>query len=385
MARSSRTGVRGLFRDADGTFHIDYRWRSATGERMRHREKFPPGTKKGAAAARAQEVHASAKAGTYVSREVSERRDREANASRFADVFDRYIAHLKVHVPRAAIDRASQRKRLVELLGERTKIGTLTRADVTRAIEKLRADGLSVATANRYLATVKHLARWAEETDRTLPAATANEIRRIPLTPEDNKRVREVHTDEERVFAEKLGGWLAPIVAMARVTGCRLGEITSMKWSQVDRAKRTIVLTKTKAKRTREVPITSHVAEVLETVPRGLPAAYVFPIPLPPIRTGAKRTDELLRRRDHASGAFHVWTREHGIVGLRAHDLRHDFASRLHRTGVRLEVVGKLLGHSQAQTTLRYAHITGTDLEREAAKLPAIAHPLPTGSRREKG
>ena len=54
------------------------------------------------------------------------------------------------------------------------------------------------------------------------------------------------------------------------------------------------------------------------------------------------------------------WTRvcEHaGIEGVRLHDLRHTAASIAVGQGASLPVIGRLLGHSQAQTTLRYAHV----------------------------
>jgi site-specific recombinase XerD len=45
------------------------------------------------------------------------------------------------------------------------------------------------------------------------------------------------------------------------------------------------------------------------------------------------------------------------LRGVRVHDLRHTFASLLISGGATLPVVGKLLGHTQAKTTQRYAHL----------------------------
>lgn len=47
-----------------------------------------------------------------------------------------------------------------------------------------------------------------------------------------------------------------------------------------------------------------------------------------------------------------------GLEGLRIHDLRHSFASFAAADGVSLYVIGKALGHRQASTTERYAHLT---------------------------
>ncbi|MDG2257861.1 MAG: tyrosine-type recombinase/integrase [Paracoccaceae bacterium] len=46
------------------------------------------------------------------------------------------------------------------------------------------------------------------------------------------------------------------------------------------------------------------------------------------------------------------------IVDVRIHDLRHSAASLMLSAGVPLDIVGRVLGHTQAQTTLRYAHLT---------------------------
>ena len=46
-----------------------------------------------------------------------------------------------------------------------------------------------------------------------------------------------------------------------------------------------------------------------------------------------------------------------GIEDVRIHDLRHIFASTAVATGQGLPMIGKLLGHTQVQTTARYAHL----------------------------
>ena len=58
--------------------------------------------------------------------------------------------------------------------------------------------------------------------------------------------------------------------------------------------------------------------------------------------------------------------RDAGLEGVRIHDLRHTFASHLVSSGTSLEMVGRLLGHTQAATTMRYAHLADDPL-REAA------------------
>ena len=50
------------------------------------------------------------------------------------------------------------------------------------------------------------------------------------------------------------------------------------------------------------------------------------------------------------------------------HDLRHSFASILVSGGQSLQVIGAMIGHTQANTTLRYSHLYDSAL-RDAANI----------------
>ena len=66
------------------------------------------------------------------------------------------------------------------------------------------------------------------------------------------------------------------------------------------------------------------------------------------------------------------WRRIHGAAGLedvRIHDLRHTFASGGLAVGEGLSMIGKLLGHTQVQTTARYAHLAADPVKQAADKI----------------
>ena len=54
---------------------------------------------------------------------------------------------------------------------------------------------------------------------------------------------------------------------------------------------------------------------------------------------------------------------------MRIHDLRHSFASRALALGESLTMIGKLLGHTQVQTTARYAHLARDSIQTAAARI----------------
>ncbi|MFM9162138.1 MAG: tyrosine-type recombinase/integrase, partial [Methylocystis sp.] len=54
---------------------------------------------------------------------------------------------------------------------------------------------------------------------------------------------------------------------------------------------------------------------------------------------------------------------------LRLHDLRHSFASFGAGVSLGLPIIGKLLGHNQAKTTQRYAHLDADPLKRAANQI----------------
>ena len=71
------------------------------------------------------------------------------------------------------------------------------------------------------------------------------------------------------------------------------------------------------------------------------------------------------RTKTHIKHIERFWRlicKKANIPKVRIHDLRHTFASTLVNSGVSLEVIGKLIGHSNIRTTERYSHLANNTL-----------------------
>ena len=136
----------------------------------------------------------------------------------------------------------------------------------------------------------------------------------------------------------------AAVIRMLLFTGARKTEISELAWREVDLERGFIVLPQHRSKTGQKViPLNSAALEELRS--RDRESDYVFP---------AGRGD------GPTIGLFKSWSAVRSKLGLedvRLHDLRHSFASFAAEDGASLQMIGKALGHKNASTTQRYAHL----------------------------
>ena len=135
------------------------------------------------------------------------------------------------------------------------------------------------------------------------------------------------------------------------LTGCRKGEILSLKWSDVDFDRKCFHLSSTKTG-DKEIQVGPPALELLASLPKHDQSEYIFPGEKGGYYVGLPKVWE--RIRENAN-----------LNDVRIHDLRHSFASVGAGAGLSLPIIGKMLGHSRAETTQRYAHLADDPL-REA-------------------
>jgi excisionase family DNA binding protein len=233
--------------------------------------------------------------------------------------------------------------------------GALRLEEITpHVVEQYRAERLrSVrrSSTNREMALLKTMFNRAIDWG----LATENPVRKIKMFSErDNLKERILTEDEEARLLAKAAPHLRPFLVGLLNTGARRNELLTLRWENVDLERGTILLRHTKAGRDRLIPINGTLAATLAELKAESRGAYVF--------VGPKgRPVGTIRR------AFENACRRAGLVGLRIHDLRHTFATRLVRRGVDIVTAQALLGHSNVTITQRYVH-TGEDAKREAVR-----------------
>lgn len=234
-------------------------------------------------------------------------------------------------------------------------------ADITyRHVAKLHHDLQNTPYfANRCAAVLSKFFDWCEKTgyrDRG-----TNPVRGLEKYREE-KRLKFMESSELEAIGEGIAKLekqdaIDPTIAAALkvmlLTGARCSEILTLKWEYFNESKEKALLpnSKTGAK---VLPIPPTAWEVISALPRV--NEYCFPG-----RWG----------RGHIINVKDTWKRickAGGISGWRIHDLRHAFASYAANSGKSLPIIGKILGHSQASTTSRYAHLAENPVAQAAAE-----------------
>ena len=275
-----------------------------------------------------------------------------------ADLAERFMrAHVAVNCKASSAEfyRLTLDKHILPALGA-MPVRSVERAHVTALHHVLRDRPVM---ANRVIDILSKMNSLAEAWD--LRPAGKNPCRSVRRYKEE-KRERFLSPDEilrlGRVLtkAEAEGGasmYAAAAIRLLMLTGCRLNEVLTLRWDDVDRTARELRIRDGKTG-PRSVPLTPTVMDVFGAIPRvpGNPwviAGTRLGAHLPSIR---RHWDRLRVRAD--------------LEDIRIHDLRHSYASRALALGESLTMIGRLLGHTKVSTTARYAHLA-RDTEKVSA------------------
>ena len=275
-----------------------------------------------------------------------------------ADLAERFESeHIAVRIkPRTAKEyRRNLKIFILPALG-RFKVTEVTRADVARFHHEFRDTPYQ---SNRNLEIVSKMFNlaemWGLRPDGSNPCRHVKkfkeEKRERYLSAGELVRLGEVLRKCEEEGLETQAA--IDLYRLLLLTGCRLAEIQTLKWDYVDFKNAALHLPDSKSGN-KTVHLGPPALKVLAGIERIEGNPWVIPGKLP----GA-----------HLQDIQHPWRRirtRAGLDDVRIHDLRHTFASVAVSGGQGLPMIGKLLGHTQVQTTARYAHLAAEPVKQAA-------------------
>ena len=344
-------------------------------------------------------------------------RHAEREAPTVNDLADHYR---KVHLPKKRPgsqlgDELTLKKYIIPKLGNK-KVAAVTHSDAAGLHREITAKYRTAG--NRVIALLSKMFNLAVKEGW----CTANPCKGIERNPETKRGRFLTPAEIGRLMAaldEHPRQASANAVRLLLLTGARRGEVFGARWEQfdLDAGTWTKPAANTKQKKVHRVPLSTGALMVLRQMRADAEARVavakqrgrLIPIDqaLFPGRNGAEvqqRMDKTWRTVTAQAGLGEfvakldargnpVKDKDGRPVMLwkpnaRIHDLRHTHASILASAGLSLPIIGQLLGHTQAQTTARYAHLLDEPLReatervsafvREAAKKkPAEVVPLP--------
>ena len=261
--------------------------------------------------------------------------------------------------PSTAYEYGRSVKLFIEPRIGKRKVRDIKRSDIAELHHALRETPYQANRTLGVLSKMFSLAEmWGIRPDGSNPCLHIKrykeEKRERFLSAEEFARLGTVLDETLRDGSETRSAVVA--IRLLMLTGCRLSEIQRLQWEHVDLEAGELRLPDTKTGG-RAVPLAPSSVRLLEGLPRGEDNPWVI--------AGRKPGS-------HLTDLQHPWRRirEKAELGdVRIHDLRHSFASRALALGEGLPMIGKLLGHTQVQTTARYAHLARDTVQASAARI----------------
>jgi integrase len=284
-----------------------------------------------------------------------------------------------------ATDRGRVERHIVPLLG-RKLVRDLTRADVARfirdvtagktaAVEKTKPHGKAIVEGGKGAA-----ARTAGLLGGILSFAVSEGViehnpARGVKRPADSRRTRRLIPEEYRKLGDALRqaeeareGWQGLAGArLLALTGCRLGEIVKLRWTEVDDAGGCFRLKDSKEGASTR-PIGRPALDLLSGLDREEGAIHVLPA-----ARGSGHFGGL-------SGAFERLVERAGLEGVTPHTMRHSFASVAADIGFTESTIAAMLGHAGGSVTSRYVHHLDSVLIASADKVARAIEGYMTGA-----
>ena len=269
----------------------------------------------------------------------------------YADLAKQHLDYAKTYQKRPGNTEAVLRVHLLPRWGK-LRLDEITGQAIAKWFGDKRASGLAPATVEKIRIVLNRSFELALKW--RLAGLTTNPVRGIPRPKFSNQRSRYLTAAEARRLlgaAENSANvQLGHIVALLLLTGSRKNELLQARWRDINLDRRSWLIPDSKTGKARHIPLSQAALAIITDLPRCDGCEWLLPNPatLKPY-TDIKRAWMTARAEAH-------------LPDLRIHDLRHSAASFMINAGIDLFAVGKVLGHADHQSTMRYSHLANDTL-----------------------
>lgn len=279
------------------------------------------------------------------------KKDERKATPTYAELAGQHLAHAQSYQRSHADVESIMRLHLLPRWGK-LKLTEIRQQDVAVWLGQKRTEGFKPSTVEKMRVTFHRsfelAARWG------IPGGQINPVKGIPRPKFNNGRERYLTAAEgERLreaVAASSNSQLKHIVGLLLLTGARKRELLDARWEHVDLERKSWHIPDSKTGKARYVPLSQQAVAIIESLPRYEKCPWLLPNP----ETKEPFVD-IKRAWDTARTAA-------GLPGFRIHDLRHSAASLLAESGVSLFTIGRILGHADHQSTMRYSHLANETL-----------------------
>lgn len=253
---------------------------------------------------------------------------------------------------------------------DKIKLGDLTAKDITDYVIRRKAEGAGPATILSNLSPLSaavHAAPYAHGIQidplpvdmaikKLKEAGAIGKSREVIRLVDDEEEVALLAEFERRNHHHQTAINMVQVYKMALALPRRAGELTRIRWADVDYKRKTIVIRDVKHPRKKigndqTVPLLGDAFTMLDEIPKL--GEFIFPY----------NTDSMTAAFERARDRI-AETGMPKIKDLRFHDLRHTGITQLFWAGLKIEEVAQVSGHTNWSQLRRYTHIRPEDVHR---------------------
>jgi integrase len=288
----------------------------------------------------------------------------EAESTSFGEVCDRYGREIVPKLKGATVD-------ISRIKGLKLRIGNLLIAAITSAtLAKYRDDRLKEVKSQTVIHELNMINRILKTCTVDWGIALPHGVPVVRKPSKPNGRSRRVDASEiDCICKESESVELPAIVMLAVETAMRRGELTKLRWNNVDLTVPVLYLYRTKNNDDRSVPLSTKAVATIKALPRQI-NGKLFSLKADSITQAFDRAvvrcrnilvDEL-KSKGKADEEIEVDKR---FVNLHFHDLRHEATSRIAEKVANLIELAAITGHKDLQSLKRYYHPKAGDLAKK--------------------